>query len=377
MANWLPITAPTPSLAEGHTARQTPPRTPPRRPTFREDIARGTRRRIPASAIAEMRALIAGLDERAASRRNVRRVAFEYDPTPAHTLRDELDEKVDRVLHNALSENTHRSYADQQRWYLEWCAEHGRDPHKRATLREHLIALALTNPGSVRSRYFAARRLTGLGDSELHGLMNRLRRGYKPTPRSSVAIELLEQLVARIDRLSSPRRERDRVVLLVSYFGALRRSELRQLDWSDIVVEEERVRLRIERSKTSIHPETVYLPARHDTLCPRAAIVAWSTFVNEGPFIRTLHKSGKVLLHRGAPVARNSTLILKEHIAAIGGDPAGLASHGLRIGGLTALHVAGASDEEKRRHARHARERSLSRYIRADGPDDFSEALGI
>jgi integrase len=244
-------------------------------------------------------------------------------------------------------------------------------------LREHLIELALTNPGSVRSRYHAARRLTGLGDYELQGLMNRLRHGYKPAPRAGVPIELLALLVARIDRLPTPRRERDRVVLLVSYFGALRRSDLVRLDWADIIVEEDRVRLRIPQSKTTIRPETVYLRARNDPLCPRAAIIAWSAFVNEGPFIRTLHKSGKVMLHRGAPVGRNASLILKEHLAAIGADPTPFASHALRVGGLTAAHQAGVSDDEKRRHARHASERSLSRYIRADGPEDFSEALGL
>ncbi len=335
-------------------------------------------RRIPASAIAELRTLLAGLEESAASqRRHAPRVAFEYDPAPAHTVCDHLDDEVHRVISNGLSENTHRSYADQQRWYLEWCAARNLDPQKRATLRAQMMELALTNPGSVRSRYHAARRLTGLGDHELHGLMNRLRRAYEPTPRSSVPIELLELLVARIDRLRSPKRERDRAVLLVSYFGALRRSELAALDWSDIIVEENRVRLRIQRSKMSIRPETVYVPARHDRLCPRAAILAWSAFVNEGPFIRAVHKSGRVLLHRGATAGRNSSLILKEHLAAIGADPADFASHGLRVGALTNLHKVGVSDEETRRHARHATQRTLFRYIRADGPEDFSEALGL
>jgi integrase len=57
-------------------------------------------------------------------------------------------------------------------------------------------------------------------------------------------------------------------------------------------------------------------------------------------------------------------MILKERIARIGGDPAGISGHSLRAGFVTSAAKAGASSWKIRQQTGHKSEAMLARYIR-------------
>jgi site-specific recombinase XerD len=136
---------------------------------------------------------------------------------------------------------------------------------------------------------------------------------------------------------------RDRALLLLGFFGALRRSELVALNVSDVAFTSEGMTITLRRSKTDQEGRgrTVGIchQARPDA-CPVRALGAWiqAAGIQEGPIFRKVARSGKVA--EDALTGAGVAYILKAHAAALGLDESAISGHSLRRGFVTEAYAA-------------------------------------
>ena len=129
------------------------------------------------------------------------------------------------------------------------------------------------------------------------------RRESRPIRRArALELEELGDIIAAIggDDLRSLR---DRALLLLSFFGALRRSELVALDVSgrsSIEIRAEGVVLHLTATKASAATQVVCIPRRSDGLCATAAVERYlaTTGMTSGPLFRAVSKGGRLLKRR-------------------------------------------------------------------------------
>lgn len=136
---------------------------------------------------------------------------------------------------------------------------------------------------------------------------------------------------------------RDRVLLLLGFSGAFRRSELVALNVDDIEWTPEGCRITIRRSKGDQegHGQQVAI-IKGAVACPVVALRQWldAAGIVEGPIFRRVLRGGHVTQHRlGAESVR---LLVKGHARRIGLDGRDYGAHSLRSGLATSCAMAKA-----------------------------------
>jgi len=279
--------------------------------------------------------------------------------------------------------NTRRAYRADWSDFVDWCVEHGRDAlpavpasvadylADRATDREGRPALAVA---TLQRRLVAIARAHQLAGHEsptssegVRAVLKGIRRQKSVAQRrvAPLTVPVLRQVLVHLpDSLLGVR---DRALLLLGFAGALRRSELVELDVADLQEVDEGLVLRLRRSKTDQEGAGTIkgIPlGEHAATCPVRAVAAWLKLsgVQEGPLFCPIDRHGTLRRKRlnGGDVAA----IIKRSVAAAGFDPDRYSGHSLRAGLATAAAKAGASSFEIRRQTGHKSDRMLERYIR-------------
>lgn len=179
---------------------------------------------------------------------------------------------------------------------------------------------------------------------------------------------------------------RDTALLLIGFFGALRRSEIAALDVtgrSAIEITVAGMKLHLTATKTSLTTETIALPRRTDGLCPVAALERYlaAASIREGALFRAVSKSAR-LLDRRLDVT-SIRHIFRERLGAAFGTLyaddlsrrlACMSPHSLRAGFITAAAKAGAPEHIIQRTSRHKSVDVLRSYIR--NADAFAANAG-
>jgi integrase len=141
---------------------------------------------------------------------------------------------------------------------------------------------------------------------------------------------------------------RDRVLILVGFVGALRRSELVALDLDAVAEHPNGVVLTLPRSKTNQtgeEAELVVLPRGGDSRrCAVTALHTWATTagIDDGPLLRPVSKGNRALSRRLNGDSAN--MLVQQAVARAGIDPLPYSAHSLRVGFVTYAHLRGASD---------------------------------
>jgi integrase len=183
-----------------------------------------------------------------------------------------------------------------------------------------------------------------------------------------LTLELLRDIVERLDRTRLID-VRNRAVLLVCFWGALRRSELVRLDVDDLIEAPEGLELRLRRTKadqTGEKDEPVPVPYKsHEQLCPVRAWQAWRSaagLIGNGPAFRSINRHNQLLPGR-LPDNRVSRIV-KEAVALVGEDPERFSGHSPRAGLITTAAKQRVPTWLIMRHTRHKTERVMHGYIR-------------
>jgi integrase len=159
---------------------------------------------------------------------------------------------------------------------------------------------------------------------------------------------------------------RDKALILVGFFGALRRSELVGLNIEDVEFTPEGAILTIRKSKTDQEGRgrAVAIPyAKRTDLCPVRALQAYLKALGrtEGPLFVSMHKSQYTQKRLSAYAV---ALIVKDYADRLGLDPRLFGGHSLRAGFATTAALIGATEDEIALQTGHKSMTVLRGYIR-------------
>jgi hypothetical protein len=228
---------------------------------------------------------------------------------PCNQLHEPLDDRVAFYTNAARSSATRRAYASDLAAFSAWG---GRVPASPETVASYLAASDLLAAATLRRRLAAiadAHQALGYPDPTKHPLVRKVFRGIRrihgarADASTPLDIDMLARIVAALPNDLAA--IRDRALLLVGFFCALRRSELVALAVEDLDRHPDGWTITIQRSKTDPYGRGQYvpLPVFHGPLCPTAAVAQWLAIaaIAEGPVFRAISPDHKIASTLPAP----------------------------------------------------------------------------
>lgn len=281
------------------------------------------------------------------------------------------------VMGDARAPATRRAYASDVRRFVKWCELRAVQafPAPPATVLLHLLALV----EAARAVSTVDRALVAVGlaqvlaggenprDSvEVREFMKGLRRRMRDVPLREAPPLMLEDLrrVVATQTMTTRLGVRNRALLLVGWFGALRRSELVGLDRLDARFDSDGVVIAVRSSKTDQEGQgaVLGLPRRQDELCPAAALRRWLAVREDDNPAMFVALDRRGAGQRLAPQAVER--VLAAAASSAGSAAAAFTPHSLRAGFATQAARAGKPAHAIRRQTRHRSLAMLERYIR-------------
>jgi integrase len=239
--------------------------------------------------------------------------------------------------------------------YLTHLAEQGR---RVATMTRALVAIS--------QRHVAS----GHPSPRTHGVVREVMKGIRRSlgvAQTSKSPLLPEDLVRMLSTLPNTLLgQRDRALLLLGFFAALRRSELVGLNVSDLDFVREGLVVHLRRCKTDQEGQgrKIAVPYQSQaSLCPVRATKAWLKVsgILDGAVFRGTR--GRYLTQKrldGGDVARR----VKAGALRVNLDASRFAGHSLRAGFVTAAAMNGAPERSIAVTTNHKNLEMLRRYIR-------------
>lgn len=316
----------------------------------------------------------------------------------ASQLSSELRELADdakQFAAEARAENTRLAYGQSWKQFTAWCD------------KQRLTALP-AEPGTV-ALYFSALHKRGLRMSSLrvhraaiarrhrmagidpvptdHGVVAEVwagitrrtaRLGPVPRPKQELPLPALRATLAAIrDGLPGAR---DRAMLSIGFFAALRPSELAALRGENVRERAEGLELFLPVSKGDQTGQGQLVGcARQDdpAICPVELLRAWrdASGIQNGPLFQGMDPAGKL---SGEPLTRASiTSAVKRRARKAGLDPTVFGGHSLRSGFATTAARAGKRLEAIQHQLRHKSLAVLHRYIRRESIWENNASQGL
>ena len=305
-----------------------------------------------------------------------------HGPSAAIALRESaLEFEVAELRGLSLSPNSQRGYAADWRNFTAWCAARGREalPASADTATLYMVDRSTTLANASLTRAIAAisrqHREAGFQsptqDARFRQLMAGIRRKNRApqNAKQALLVEDLFEILKQIPGLgkSEAVEHRDRALLVIGFCGALRRSELVNLDVEDVRSAPEGIILTLRWSKTDQAADGVEIgipKGRKPATCPVTILRRWLDYakITSGPIFRPVRQNAVVLNRRltDASVA----LIVKRHVGHAGFAADAFSGHSLRAGLATSAAEAGQNEREIMNQTRHKSEKMVRRYIR-------------
>ncbi|MEO5376407.1 MAG: hypothetical protein H7832_01280 [Magnetococcus sp. DMHC-6] len=252
---------------------------------------------------------------------------------------------------SSLTDNTRTAYWGDIRRFLEWG---GKIPAPSKIVASYLAAHAQSHKISTLIRWKVsigkAHTTQGLPDPTDTEMVRMMLKGIQSkqgdVPPRQVLPLLARQLVEIVGGMGTRLKDRrDRALLLIGFAGALRRSELKGLQVSDLLFVPEGLILR------TMEGFAVGIPsATTGEICPVAAVkdlLAVSGIV-EGSLFQGINRHGH--LNQVSLSTHGIALIVKERVQAIGLDANLYSSHSLRSGFIISTMALGKPDWLIRQH---------------------------
>lgn len=292
---------------------------------------------------------------------------------------------------NARRPHTRRSYASGWRNFTQWCQANNFTPlpASPATVGLYLTSLASSHTAStINSRKTAIKHMhleSGFEHSPTdHPEVKQISMGIIKThgsaknKKKAITLPILKRMLESLPQ--SPVWVRNRALLLLTYIGAFRRSEVISLGVEDCTFNEQGMAARLRRSKGDKLGAGVTVPIsrkKDARLCPVAALEHWLRLANikEGAIFPALNKIGEPTTR--ALSDQCVALIVKEAAARVGLDKAVFAGHSMRRGSATQGIIAGMNPKEVQTHLRHKSIGMTMEYIEEAElfKDNLSEKL--
>jgi site-specific recombinase XerD len=289
-----------------------------------------------------------------------------------------LRSKVADYLQTGLegAPNTRKAYAADLRHFRQWCADHQQTPTPVSpeALCTYLAFVAETDKwATIQRRLSAVRKLHQLQGAEFPAqdrhvltVLEGIRRtiGVRQQQAPAFTIEEFRHVMQSLN-VDDPQQLRDKLVLLLGFTGAFRRSELVALNLENVSLTAEGALIRLNRSKTNQygdHEEKALFWHSDPQLCAVHTLQLWLAQRPErGPLLVRFRKGSEPGLVRWTEerlsdktVARLVKHYLGEHFSA----------HSLRASFVTIAKLNGADDLEVMQQTKHKTSAMIQRYTR-------------
>ena len=298
-------------------------------------------------------------------------------------------QKAQHFTQAARSDGTQRVYSEAHAKWSEWAHLHhvAANAPTPDAIAAYLAALArdgksVSSVNVALSAIQRACRVHACVIDRKHPIIADTLRGI--ARRAAKAVDRAEALdLPTLKRLVTAlpsndlRSLRDKALVLLGFFGALRRSEIVSLERdgrSTFTITDRGVVLKLSATKASLKTEEVAIPRRNDELCPVAALERYlaASGITSGAVFRAVSKSGRIL-DRGLD-ATSVRHILAQRLEGIGIEPVKYSPHSLRAGFITAAENANVPEHLIQRTSRNKSVEVLRSYIRV--ADAFEENAG-
>lgn len=280
---------------------------------------------------------------------------------------------TNEYVKRATADNTRKAYRQDIRHFEAWG---GRLPTNTATviryLQEHATSL---NPRTLKRRLVSIKQFhcyQGFSDPTEHPLVSKTLRGIKNThgqPKRkapAMTLELMKTVIDSISVKSDLAAIRNRAMITLGFFAALRGSELVSVQVEHVKIDPEGLTVHIPRSKTdpSGEGQSCSIPILNNTYCPIKAIQCWieQSGIQSGCLFRGINQWQQIL---DKPLTVDGFNGVLRRVS----DQAGLidahrySSHSLRRGLATSASASGASFKSIMQQGRWRHEGTVLEYI--------------
>ncbi len=293
-----------------------------------------------------------------------------------------LQDQTLNNLRNSKSNNTIRAYKSDFKDFSVFCAKNS---IKSLPTDSKIVALYLTYLSSKGVKISTLkRRLVSLGvihklkghylDTKhpiiienLMGIKRKIgsfQKGKKP-----ILINQLKSIINVIDneKTKEIKKIRDKTLILIGFGGGFRRTELVSIDYNDVELVSEGVKIVIRRSKTDQFGEGMAkgLPYfTNQNYCPVLHLKKWLELSNikTGPIFRRFSKSFKLSENRLTD--QSVALLLKYYLDIAGIENKNYSGHSLRSGFATVSAESGADERSIMAMTGHKTTQMVRRYIK-------------
>jgi site-specific recombinase XerD len=291
----------------------------------------------------------------------------------------------DQTLNNLKSSkanNTIRAYRSDFKDFSAFCAK---NRLKSLPTDSKIVALYLTYLSSKDAKISTLRRrLVSIGvihklkghylDTKhpiiIENLMGIKRKiGSFQQGKKPILINQLKSIINVIDNEKSKeiKKIRDKTLILIGFGGGFRRSELVSIDYNDVELVPEGVKIVVRRSKTDQFGEGMVkgLPYfSNQNYCPVMHLKKWLEISNikSGPLFRRFSKSYK--LNENRLTDQSVALLLKNYLNVAGIENKNYSGHSLRSGFATVSAESGADERSIMAMTGHKTTQMVRRYIK-------------
>jgi len=291
----------------------------------------------------------------------------------------------DQTLNNLKSSkanNTIRAYRSDFKDFSVFCAKNSL---KTFPTDSKIVTLYLTYLSSKGVKFSTLkRRLVSLGvihklkghylDTKhpiiIENLMGIKRKiGSFQQGKKPILINQLKSIINVIDneKTKEIKKIRDKTLILIGFGGGFRRSELVSIDYNDVELVPEGVKIVIRRSKTDQFGEGMVkgLPYfSNQNYCPVLHLKKWLELSNikSGPIFRRFSKSFKLSENRLTD--QSVALLLKNYLDVAGIENKNYSGHSLRSGFATVSAESGADERSIMAMTGHKTTQMVRRYIK-------------
>ena len=279
----------------------------------------------------------------------------------------------------ATAQNTRRSYQSAIRQYEK---QGGRLPANEQDILHYLSQNAKRlNPRSLNlhltalSHWHSYQQLDDPTQGiRVRKLLTGIHRSHGRPQKKALAllpehIQKISQTLS-LESINSSIHLRNKALILTAYLGALRRSELAQLQCEDLDFQPEGVIIKLRRSKTDQygHGITKAIVRNEGPMCAVTSLEVWlkSSGIKEGFVFRSINRWGKI---NSAGLSMDGINLLIKTISKKANIPFAdrVSSHSLRRGFATSAARAGADFSQIKRQGGWRNDQTVHGYIEEAG----------
>ncbi len=291
---------------------------------------------------------------------------------------EKLSDKARQSIYIARADNTLRAYEADWNDFCEWCEYHhvSAYPAIPETIVNYINDLADNAKANTVARRISALTenfdAAGVQDNPCRFpiVKNALRgikrmKGVMQHGKLPILFDDIKEMMTYLEG-NTLQQARDKAILLVGFYGAMRRSELANLEVNDVQFTRLGMLLTLRKSKTDQYDkgQLIAIPiVQEKSICAVHALKEWLHLsgITSGPIFRGFTRNHGI---RKTKISDKSiALIVKHYAALVGMDPKDYGAHSLRHGFATTAAQHHVEEREIMRQTRHRSQSVVRRYI--------------